>query len=360
MSLHKLFICTIFLLAAFGLIMVASASGFQAQNTFGDSSHLFFRQLVLGFFLGIGGFFAFYFLNTSVVRKSAVPFLFFCIILLGLVFVPSLGVTHGGSHRWLNVGTFSFQPSELAKIAVIFYSASWLASRKKDIRHFAKGFLPFLILSAPVPFLILAEPNLSNFGIAAFIIFVLLFAAGARLWHIGLLGLAALCLLGLSIIIFPTRLSRVATFFNPAADPRDTGYQINQSLIAIGSGGIWGKGLGASVQKRGLLPEPSGDAIFAVIAEELGFAGSVTLVALYLLLLSEGIIIASRTSDLFSKYVTIGFVSLISAQAFINISAVSGLLPLTGVTLPFISYGSTSLASLLTASGVVAGIAKRS
>jgi len=360
MPLHKFFIFTIFLLAAFGLIMVASASGFQAQVFFGDTSHLFLRQLFYGFLAGICGFIIGYFIKLSLLQKLTLPLLIISIILLVLVFLPGFGFKHAGSHRWLDIGPISVQPSEIAKLALLFYGARWLASHKKELTNFSQGFLPFLVVALPIPILILLEPNISNFGISAFLIFVLLILAGARLSHIALLALVGSFLLLLAVLIFPTRLGRVLTFLNPTNDPSGSSYQINQSLIAIGSGGLWGRGLGQSIQKHGLLPEPSGDAIFAVIAEELGFVGSAFLVGLYLLLLVEGIIISSRTYDLFSQYVTLGFVALVSLQAFINISAVSGLLPLTGITLPFISYGSSSLASLLTASGVIAAIAKRS
>lgn len=359
MSLHKLFIGLVFLLASIGLIMVASASGFQAQTSFGDSLHLFSRQLLLGFIVGTIGFFVAYSLKTEMVRKLATLSLFISIVLLVLVFIPGIGLKLGGSYRWIEVGGFSFQPSEIAKLALIFYSASWLASRKKDLPSFSQGFLPFLILSVPIPLLILAEPNISNFGISVIILFILLFVAGSRLIHLFGLGLLALVFFAAMVLLVPGRLDRVLTFLDPQNDPLGSSYQINQSLTAIGSGGLQGKGLGQGVHKRGLLPEPSGDAIFATIAEEFGFIGSTAVVLLYLIFVVVGIIIALRTQDAFSQYAVIGFVSLVALQAFINISAVSGLMPLTGVTLPFISYGSTSLASLMTASGVIAGIAKR-
>lgn len=349
-----------FVLAVFGLIMVASASGPKAQLEFGDSLHLFYRQLIYGFGVGVVGFLIAYYLRLSFLRKFILPLLFVSIVMLILVFFPQFGgLHHAGSNRWLDIGPISFQPSEVAKLTLLLYCSAWLASHKKDITHFREGVMPFLLLSAPIPLLILLEPNISNFGITAFLIFLLLYIAGARLSHMGALAGAALCLLLLAIMMFPTRMNRVLTFFDPHSDPMGTSYQINQSLISIGSGGIWGKGLGQSIQKRSLLPEPAGDAIFAVIGEELGFVGSGLLVGGYLLLVVLGIIIATRTHDLFAQYLTIGFVCLISLQAFINISAVSGLMPLTGVTLPFISYGSTSLASLMAASGIVAGIAKR-
>lgn len=359
MNVHKLFILSIFLLTGFGLIMVGSSSGFQAQVSFGNPLHLLIRQVILGVGVGVLGFLGGYLLSPSLLRKLVVPFLFFAIFLLVAVLIPGVGVAYGGSRRWIEIFGFSFQPSEIAKLALIFYSSGWLASHKKDLPNLWKGFLPFLVVSIPIPLLILFEPNISNFGISVALILILLFLAGAKFSHLFGLGIITILIFAASLLLVPERLERVLTFINLHEDPRGASYQINQSLIAIGSGGLAGKGLGESSQKLGFLPEPSGDAIFAVIGEEFGFVGSTTLVLFYLLFLVQGIIIARRTSNFFSQYVIIGFVFLVSLQAFINISAVSGLLPLTGVTLPFISYGGTSLAVFLTGAGIVAGIARR-
>ncbi len=359
MNLHKLFILSTFLLTGFGLIMVASSSGFQAQISFGNPLHFLIRQVTLGIGVGFFGFLAGYLLSPSLLRKLVLPFLFLAILLLVAVLIPGIGVAYGGSRRWIEFFGFSFQPSEIAKLALILYSSSWLASHKNDLPNFWKGFLPFLVVSIPIPLLILLEPNISNFGISVLLILILLFVAGARFWHLTGLTLVAIFIFAVALFLVPARLERVLTFINPQEDTRGASYQINQSLIAIGSGGLTGKGLGDSSQKLGFLPEPSGDAIFAIIAEEFGFVGSTALVLFYLLFLIIGIIIAKRTSDLFSQYVTIGFVSLVTLQAFINICAVSGLFPLTGITLPFVSYGSTALAVFLTGSGILSRIAKR-
>ena len=358
MSLHNFFIFTIFLLTAVGLIMVASASGFQSQFSLGSSLSLFSHQFLYGFLGGLLGFLVAYRINPFYLKKFSVLFLFVALIFLGLVLIPSIGIEHGGSRRWIDIAGFSFQPSEIGKLVLIIYAASWLSSHRKEITSFKKGFLPFLALSIVIPFLILAEPNISNFVISFLLIIILLFTAGAKFFHIASLLLVALLCVTLALFIFPARLSRIKTFLNPHTDTKGSSYQINQSLIAIGSGGFLGKGLGQSAAKKGLLPEPSGDAIFAIISEELGFIGAGSIILLYLLLAAEGFIIAVKTRDQFSQYFVLGFVSLVTLQAFINISAVSGLMPLTGVTLPFISYGSTSLIALLTASGVMARMAK--
>lgn len=359
MSLHKIFILTISVISIFGLIMVASASSFQSQRLFENSLQLFFKQLTQGFLIGVGGFVIAYFaISPSLVKKFSILFFSLALCLLVLVFFPSLGIDSGGSYRWVQIGGFSFQPSEFAKIALIFYLASWLASHKKELSSFSQGFLPGLLVTAAIPFLILFEPNVSNFGISAAIILFMLFSAGARVVHLTGFILMIFLIGAVAVFFVPHRLERVRSVLNPAHDPQGASYQLNQSLIAIGSGGVSGKGLGLSTQKMVALPEVSGDAIFAVIAEEFGFAGGVFLVLLYLAIFIEGMLIAEHTKDAFSKYFVVGFVALISLQAFINMSAVSGLLPLTGVTLPFISYGGSSLVALLTGSGLVAQIAK--
>jgi len=359
MSLHKLFLITIGVIVLFGLIMLASSSAFQAQKNFGNSLHLFFNQLSQGFLLGVVGFLAAYFSPPQFVKKIAFLLFLLSALLLALLFVPNLGIEYGGARRWIQAGSFSFQPSEFAKIGLLFYLAGWLATHKRELAYFSEGFLPVLFVGGLVPFLILLEPNVSNFGITAFLILVLLFSAGARFLHIFGFAFAIILIGFFSVLLLPSRLHRLQTLIDPTLDPQGKSYQLNQSLIALGSGGLFGKGLGMSSQKYSALPEVSGDAIFAIIGEELGFAGSIGLLLMYIALLVEGIFIARGSPDPFFQYFAIGFDSLVALQAFINIGAISGFLPLTGVTLPFISYGGSSLISLLTGAGIVAQAAKR-
>lgn len=358
MNLHKLFLITIAVTVLLGLIMLASSSSFQAQRNFGNSLHLFFNQASQGLLLGTVGFFLAYLVPLRILRKFALPLFVLSLLFLALLFIPHIGIEYGGARRWMQVGSFSFQPSEFAKIGLLFYVASWLASHKRELVYFSQGFLPILFVGGIVPFLILLEPNVSNFGITALLILILLFVAGARFLH--LFGFTLLiALIGFSsVFLLPSRLQRLQTLLNPTLDPQGQSYQLNQSLIALGSGGIFGKGLGMSSQKYSALPEVSGDTIFAIIGEELGFFGSIALIMLYLGIFIEGILIVRATPDPFAEYFVIGFVSLVSLQAFINIGAISGLLPLTGVTLPFVSYGGSSLISLLTGAGIVAQAAK--
>ncbi len=358
MNVHKYFLLSIAVIVLFGLIMIASASSFQAQREFNNPFHLFFKQLGQGLLIGVLGFFFAYFLPPSTVRKIIIPLYVFAILLLLLVFIPGFGFLYGGARRWIQIAGMSFQPSEFAKVALIFYLAGWLAGHKKELSQFRSTFLPGFCMSMIIPFLILAEPNMSNFGITSFIIFVMFFMAGAKVYHLLGVGLCIFVIAVLALFILPTRYNRIFTLLNPKEDPRGISYQLNQSLIAIKSGGLWGRGLGMSNQKFSALPEVSGDAIFAIIAEEGGFIGGFFVIMIYFSILAEGVVIIKHSKESFHQYIIVGFTSLLLLQAFIHIGAVSGLLPLTGVTLPFISYGGSSLISLLTASGFVAKIAK--
>ncbi len=292
------------------------------------------------------------------------PLLLISIFLLVLVFTP-LGFVHAGANRWLNFGPFSVQPAEFLKFTFIIYLSAWLSSKSgKGLnrqKNFLTGYLPFLIISGLIAFLIFIQPSTTTVLIIMAAGFLVYFASGARLSFILgtiFLGLMALVLI---ISITPYRLERIdtyfKTFFQPElVDSQAQGYQLNKSLMAIGSGGLTGVGFGKSTTKFKYLPEPIGDSIFAVIAEELGFIGSVFLIGTFLLLFIKGIIIAKNSRDQFAVLTTIGFILIITIQAFIHIAANSGLLPFTGVTLPFISYGGTSLAVFLTMAGIIVNI----
>ncbi len=358
MNVHKSFLFSLVIIVLFGLIMIASASSFQAQREFNSPFYLFFKQLGQGLLIGVLGFFFAYFIPSAVVKKNIIPLYVFAIFLLVLVFIPGFGFLYGGARRWIQIAGMSFQPSEFAKIALIFYLAGWLAGHKKELSQFWSTFLPGFCVSMIIPFLILIEPNMSNFGITSFIIFIMFFMAGAKIYHLLSAGLFIGIIAVLALFLLPTRYSRIQTLLNPKGDPQGISYQLNQSLIAIKAGGFWGRGLGMSNQKFVALPEVSGDAIFAIIAEELGFIGGFFIIVVYFSILTEGIVIIKHSKESFHQYLVVGFISLILLQAFIHIGAVSGLIPLTGVTLPFISYGGSSLISLLSASGFIAQIAK--
>ncbi len=356
----KILLFCIFTLIAFGLIMIASAGVAYSQARFGDQYYFFKRQLVYGILPGMLIFYFFQKINYTYWKKVAVPFFLVSLVFLVLVFIPDVGLNMYGANRWIQLGPISFQPSEMAKLAVILYLASWMQSKgRRKIEDFFEGFLPFLGILALIAFLLIKQPDMGTLGIISLVMLSIYFSAGAKISH--LLGLIILGMLSTAILIRieSYRLSRFLIFLNPELDPQGIGYQINQALLAIGSGGIFGLGLGHSRQKFNYLPEPVGDSIFAVIGEELGMLGAMALIVIFLLLFFRGIKIAKNAPDDFGKLIGIGISSWIILQTFINISAITSLIPLTGVPLPFISYGGTSLVFLLAGMGILLNISKQ-
>jgi cell division protein FtsW len=360
MSFDRPLLISVFLLLGIGLVMVASAGVAYGNLRFEDSSFFFKRQL-FGVAVGLVALFIFQGISYRFWRKVAIPLFFGAIGLLVLVLIPSVGTTAYGAARWIQLGPIPpFQPSEAMKLALIIYFAAWFSGkdqmRKTD---FFEGVVPFLFMLGIIAFLIMKQPDTGTLGILFVIAMAMFFAAGARLSHIGILigsGLAGLAVL---IILAPYRMSRLLTFLNPEHDPSGAGYQIRQALIALGSGGILGVGLGHSRQKFLYLPEPMTDSIFAVLGEELGLIGCVVVISLFLFFAFRGFRIARNAPDEFGRLLGVGIVSWIVFQAFINIFAISGLMPLTGVPLPLISYGGTSLVAILGAVGILLNISKR-
>ncbi len=362
-----IFISCVIILVAFGLIMLSSASSDLGKIKFNDTYYYLKHQLLYGLSLGVAGFLFASFIHYRFWQKIAVPLLLISLLSLVLVFTP-LGFSHGGANRWLNLGVLSVQPAELLKFSFIIYLAAWLSSKKERSSHrqtnILSGYLPFLIISGLVAFLIFIQPSTTTMVIIMAAGLLVYFISGARLSFV--FGTICLGLLGLILIISITqdyRLARIETYLktflgSEAIDSQTQGYHLNQALMAIGSGGVWGVGFGNSTTKFKYLPEPISDSIFAVIAEELGFVGAVFLIGIFILLFIRGIKIAKNSRDQFAKLATIGFISVIAIQTFINIAAISGILPLTGVPLPFISYGGTSLAVFLTMTGVIVNISK--
>lgn len=345
------------LLVVFGLVVLASASSPMAQLKFGNSYYYLKHQLLSGLLLGILGFFAGAKIYYRYWEKLAIPLLIVGVALLILVYTP-LGVTAGGATRWLAIGPITFQPSEILKFVFIIYLAAWLSHNKERQDAVLGGLLPFLIILGGVLFLLIKQPATSTAVILALIAMAMYFFGGARLTHIISIVVLVLLAFGLLIYLTPYRWNRVKAFLNPEANPQTTGYQINQAKIAIGAGGWWGVGYGQSTTKIKYLPEPIHDSIFAVIAEEFGFVGSVTLIGLLLLLVFRMFFIAKHVKDKFGQLLIIGFGLLIALQSFVNIGAISGVLPLTGLPLPFVSYGGTALVMFMTAVGIANNIAK--
>ncbi len=351
---------TVSILLIFGLIMIASAGVIYSQTRFGDDYYFFKHQLLYGV---LPGSVVLYFLSKidyHFWKKVAVPIFFVAVIFLLLVFVPGVGSNIYGASRWIKLGIFSFQPSEMAKLAIIIYLAAWLDGRgEKRIGDFFEGLLPFIGIIGLVGFLIMKQPDTGTFGVIALTSFAIFFISGARLNH--LFSITMLGVFGLWILvkIEPYRFNRILTFLDPSTDPSGIGYQINQALLAVGSGGFFGVGLGHSRQKFNYLPEPVGDSIFAIIGEELGMLGAVVLLVLFVILAIRGIKIAKNAPDVFGKLLATGITMWITFQAFINICANIALVPLTGIPLPFISYGGTSLAFLMAAVGILLNISKQ-
>ena len=354
------FISLVFILVLIGLIMLSSASSEIGKIKFNDTYYYIKHQVYFGLSIGILGFLFAAYYHYKNLKRLAVPLLVISSVLLVLVFTP-LGFSYAGAKRWLDAGLFFIQPAELLKLTFIIYIAAWLSSsvNKTERREsLTRGFLPLLLLSGIVGFLIIIQPSTTTAVIIMGSALTMYFASGARLRYLAGLLLFALLALGIVTASTPYRAERIITFFNPQRNIQSSAYHINQSLIAIGSGGLFGTGYGKSTSKVNFLPEPIGDSIFAVIAEEMGFLGAGVVIFLFLILVLRGISIAWRTKNEFARLTVIGLTSVVAIQAFINIAAISGVVPLTGVTLPFISYGGTSLAVFLTMMGVVVNISR--
>lgn len=343
----------------FGLIMLASASGPVGYERFGDSYYFLKHQLFSGVIPGIilGGIA--YLIPYRTWQKYAFPMLILSIVLLVLVFIPGIGADFGTfAHSWVAIGGFSFQPSEIAKLTFLFYLAAWMVKRGDELQDLHGGLVPFITILGSVSLLILLQPDLGTLSVIAAMSLAVYFVAGGPLSHLFGLGILGSVALGIAIKASPYRAARLMTFLHPELDPQGVGYQINQALLAIGSGGFLGRGYGHSLQKFQYLPEVIGDSIFAVMSEELGFFFTVAFLIAYGALLWRGIRIAEGTTDAFGKYVVIGVMAWVGIQAFVNIGAMVSIMPITGVPLPFMSYGGTALIVTLTAMGIVLNISR--
>ncbi|MDP1884355.1 MAG: putative lipid II flippase FtsW [Candidatus Moranbacteria bacterium] len=349
----------VFGLIIFGLIMIASAGIGYARVRFGDEYFFFKRQLLFGVLPGLLLMAIIRNIDYKIWKKLSVPFFFVSIVFLVLVFVPGIGTKIYGASRWVQFGPFSFQPAEMLKISLILYLAAWLEGKKDMVDDFYEGLVPFAMIVALVSFLLIKQPDIGTLGATILIAMSVFFASGAKVSHMFLMGAAGLASLFVLIKFESYRMNRLLVFLNPELDPRGIGYQINQALLAIGSGGIFGVGLGHSLQKFNYLPEPVGDSIFAIIGEELGMLGESALIFLFIVLAVRGFKIAKNAPDTFGRLTAVGIVSWIVFQAFINIAAISGLIPLTGIPLPFISYGGTSIVFLLAGIGILLNISKQ-
>lgn len=357
-KVDKPFLVWTLVLVVAGFFIFSSASlGLLARNG-ADYSSVTFSQTVLGLFLGSLAMLVVSRLDYKLWKKYAFYFLVFGIILNILVLIPHIGFEHGGARRWFVVAGISFQPSELLKLAFVIYFAAWAAGMKDKMKTWKHGFMPLLILFAIIGALLLKQPDTDTYLMIVFSGLAMYLTAGGKWRYVFMLAIGGV--LGIALLFFtrPYVRARIETFMHPETNSQTSSYQLQQSLIAIGSGGITGRGFGQSVQKFNFLPEPIGDSIFAVEAEEFGFAGAVTLIFLFVLFSLRGLKIASRVPDAFGRLVVVGIVIMIIAQAFVNIGAMVGVLPLSGITLPFVSHGGTSLFITLVEAGIVLSISK--
>ncbi len=347
-------------LLSFGLITLYSASTVESYNNFGDTTRYIIHQIKFGAVIGLLAMFVLYKVDYHIFKKLLPILLASSLILLFLVKFSDLSFSAGGASRWLKLGPFSFQPSELAKITIIVYMAAWLERKKEILHDFWHGLLPSLVVVGLISFLILWQPDFGTMFVIIAIACIMLFAGGLSWKHLTIGFFALFILLYLFIHFEPYRAERLLTFLNPDFDPRGIGYQVNQSLLGIGAGGEWGYGYGLSRQKYNYLPASYTDSIFAVTAEELGFFRVIFVIFGFLALALKGLKISKNSPDMFGHMLAVGLTAWISVQAIVNISALTGLMPLTGIPLPFFSYGSTALISNLAAMGILLNIAKQS
>ena len=357
-SINKPFLFLTILLTVGGFFIFSSASlGILAKSETQFSS-VAIKQIFFGLFLGSIACIVASRIDYHFWKKISFYFFLLSLILTIGVFLPKIGLEHGGAKRWIDLGFISFQPSEILKISFIIYFASWLSTIKNKVQTFSWGLLPFLILSGILGAILLSQPDTDTYAVAIFGALAMYLVAGAKWKHI--LSIVVVGVVVLAVLAFtrPYIMQRINVLLNPKANSKTTGYQLQQSMIAVGSGGIFGRGFGQSIQKFKYLPEPIGDSVFAVAAEEFGMVGSIAIIISFVLFALQGFKISSNAKDDFGKLLSLGIIVLIVSQAFINIGGMVGVLPLTGIPLPFISHGGTALFITLFEVGIIMNISK--
>ena len=354
---YLLFISVI-LISIFGIIMIYSASSIWSEFKYQDAFKYVKQQ---GLFFGVG-ILAMLFaskIDLNFLKKKANLILGICFILLILVLIPGIGTVRNGSRSWFGIGGLGVQPSEFAKLGLIIFTSKYLARNQKNMGDIKKGALPIFLIIGIFFVLIMLEPDFGTAMVMALTLIALIFASGLKISFfvkLGVLGLAGIVAL---IIAAPYRMARIVSFLNPWSDPLGSGYQIIQSLYAIGPGGLLGQGFLNSRQKHFYLPEPQTDFIFSIISEEFGFLGVLIVCGFFFFIFYRMLRIALRSNDLFSKYLAFGLASLLFIQASLNLAVVVGLIPVTGVTLPFFSYGGSSLLISMISVGLVLNVSRK-
>ena len=341
---------SVIIITIFGLVMISSSSYVWAEYKFNNPYKYLINQGIF-FILSLISMYVVSKIDYKILYKYSKVFILIVIIMLILVIIPGIGTVRNGSRSWFGIGGFGIQPSEFAKLAIIIFASKYLSENKNSR-------LPILFLGLFLFGLIMLQPDFGTGMVLIMIVVSLLFISGMKISffiRIGLLGVIGITIL---ILIAPYRLKRILSFLNPWSDPLGSGFQIIQSLYAIGPGGLFGLGLGNSVQKHFYLPEPQTDFIFAIISEEFGFLGIIIVSILFLTIIISSINIALKSKDLFSKYLVFGITFWISFQTILNLMVVVGLIPGTGVTLPFLSYGGSSLLILYTSIGIILNVSR--
>ncbi|KKQ16767.1 MAG: Stage V sporulation protein E [Berkelbacteria bacterium GW2011_GWA1_36_9] len=369
---YYLFFLIVFLVG-FGFLFLASLSASASLQRFGTTNYFLLHQLFYGLLPAIILGFAAYIIPLNFFKRWAPVLVILNLIALFLVFLPFIGSNFWGATRWIDMGKFTVQPSEFLKITAILYLSAWIASKlsessgsswksgaKKGYHNLIYILVPFSIFLAIISLALFFQKDASTLGIIALTLLVVYFSAKTPLWHTLLVIIAGISSLLFFVKFEQYRLDRWLIFLNPEADPLGKGFQLRQSLISLGSGGIFGEGLGMSTQKFGFLPQAMSDSVFAIIGEELGIIGGTILVALFILFFYLGIKIAKNSNDKFSKLTAIGITFWITLQAFINISSAIGIFPLAGIPLPFFSYGGSHLAAEIIGVGLLLNISKNS
>lgn len=345
-------------LLAVGFAVLTSASQVLGFEKFGDS-YYFLKQQSLHALVGAVAFLIFFFFPAAYWKRFTMLFYGLGILLLLAVFIPGLKASFGTTQSWLQIGGFTFQPVEFVKFFYILFLAFWFERKSESVKSFVHGALPFLIYSGLYFLLVVLQPDIGSLVVMVAIGVAVYFVSGAPLKYLAVLAIVVLVAFGALIAVAPYRLNRVMVFLNPSFDPQGAGYHSRQAVIAVGSGGIFGVGFGKSQSKFNFLPEAPGDSVFAVYAEELGFVLSLALFALFAAILMRGLRGAQAAGSKFERYAAVGIVTWILVQAMVNIGAMIGILPLTGIPLPFVSYGGTALVAEMAGMGLLLNICKK-
>ncbi len=359
-SVDRQLLIIVLSLVVLGFVIFISASLGLLTREGSSFARAAVSQLVLGLGLGSIGMFLVSRINYRLWKRFAAPILLLSIFITLLVFVPGIGYSSGGATRWLSVGGISFQPAELLKLATVIFAAQYLATHHRSLGSYMHGLLPILAIIAVPSAVLLLQPDTGSVAVMAAAVVVMFFAAGARVRDIATLFIAGLIGVAVLASFRPYVLDRLITFIHPWDAQQTTGYQIKQSLLAVGSGGLTGRGLGQSVQKFNYLPEPTSDSVFAVAGEEFGFLGASIIVLLFFWFARRGFRIAVRAPDHFGALCVVGITFLIVSQAMLNVAAMLGLAPLSGLPLPFISHGGSAMAVMLASVGIILAVSRYS